>query len=74
MGETGPSCVSGSAVVTFSILKRIGVGETATTQKPAYDNATFSILKRIGVGETKEKYLEDQSPKTFQYPQTDRSG
>jgi len=39
--------------LSFSILKRIGVGETSMGRATACDGtAPFSILKRIGVGET----------------------
>jgi len=36
----------------FSILKRIGVGETGGRDLRPVDGGPFSILKRIGVGET----------------------
>ena len=38
--------------LTFSILKRIGVGETFCWPGRSGSIAAFSILKRIGVGET----------------------
>jgi len=40
------------AVVAFSILKRIGVGETTCSSTNHTARRSFSILKRIGVGET----------------------
>ena len=58
----------------FSILKRIGVGETYSSRTLQISSLAFSILKRIGVGETYRNGWSIDHIVAFQYPQTDRSG
>jgi len=64
----------GLAGPAFSILKRIGVGETRLRTRTGRAERTFSILKRIGVGETHREMGRGRGTPIFQYPQTDRSG
>ena len=66
----------GVGVNSFSILKRIVMGETRDELVSIVDTqCAFSILKRIVMGET----IQDTTRLTtkriyFQYPQADRDG
>ena len=59
---------------TFSILKRIVVGETHLCEFMFVFVTSFSILKRIVVGETGDIQVGALVGGLFQYPQTDRGG
>jgi len=58
----------------FSILERIDVGETKTSNSPTSLRHSFSILERIDVGETRSRDKCRRVAGHFQYPRTDRRG
>ena len=60
--------------VSFSILKRIVMGETYHQKILVAVQVAFSILKRIVMGETEKTVLEIAAHYDFQYPQADRDG
>ena len=60
--------------LTFSILKRIVMGETRVKEFFGVRQPPFSILKRIVMGETYPFAFHSITPFLFQYPQADRDG
>ena len=60
--------------VTFSILKRIVMGETLHKAALLSRRPAFSILKRIVMGETCTTAAQVPLDPLFQYPQADRDG
>ena len=58
----------------FSILKRIVMGETSSSERNPGGDWSFSILKRIVMGETPRGFGGAARELTFQYPQADRDG